>query len=193
MHRQARWIVERDKAPGSRYTRAVGTERDLALTFLQRLLDEEGPPPPIDWPRYRLMQLIPGTAGIADPKLRDTLVARGFAELEQGRFDAETEQRSIVSLRTLVTQILGVAPSVVPDYHNPLVAGLAGTPSPGTPPNLARLLTGVAEILRAAEAVTVIGREDPLGERMMTLLFIEGAYVGFLPASRALPQGGARA
>ena len=165
----------------------------LAREFIARLLDEHGPPPKVDWERYRLMQLIPGTAGVADPKARDALVARGFAELARGRFDAEAEQRSLASLRALVAQILGAQPTIVHGFSNPLVAALSGTPSPATPPNLARLLSAVGEILRQAEPVTVVAQDDALGERMMTLLFVEGAYAGFLPASRALPQGGARA
>ena len=35
-----------------------------AEEFLESLFVEDGPPPAIDWDRYRLMQLIPGTAGV---------------------------------------------------------------------------------------------------------------------------------
>ena len=165
----------------------------LAEAFLARLLDDKGPPPDVDWERYRFMQLVPGTAGARDVAEREALVGRGLVELAQGTFDAETERRSLISLRTLVTQILGQRPQMVPGFENPLVDTLSRAAAPGTPPNLKRMLDGVAEIVRAADAITVRSEADPLGERMMTLLFIDGRYVGFLPASQALPSSGARA
>jgi hypothetical protein len=168
-------------------------EEALAEAFLARLLDEDGPPPAVDWERYRLMQLIPGTAGVSDLKMREALVARGFVELAKGTFDAETERRSIISLRALVSQVLRGQPRVEAGFTNPLVASMKNGPGPGTPPNLARLLSAIAEIARSATAVTVVGDEDALGERMMTLLFLDGKYVGFVPASRPTPTGQARA
>lgn len=159
---------------------------DVAREFVTRLFQPEGsgPPPAIDWERYRLMQLIPGTAGVADGKLRDQLVARGFVELGRGHFDAETEARSIVSLRTLISQLLGERVRVVGGFANPMVAALQHGPTPGTPPNLARLLSAVAEIVRRADAVTIAAESDLVGERLMTLLFIDEKYVGFLPGTR---------
>jgi hypothetical protein len=167
---------------------------DLALEFIARLFADDGdaPPPAIDWERFRLMQLIPGTAGVADAKMRDQLVARGFVELARGQFDAETERRSILSLRTLIGQLLGERVRVVDGYANPMVAALQNGPSAGTPPNLARLLSAVAEIAARADAVTICAESDLVGERLMTLLFIDGKYVGFLPGARTVgPSAGA--
>jgi hypothetical protein len=171
----------------------MSDDAELARGFIRQLLDEDGPPPNVDWDRFRLMQLIPGTAGVSDVKARDALIGRGFVELAQGTFDTETERRSLTSLRTLMLQIVGDTPRVVPGFANPLVATLTHPPVLATPPNLTRLLSSVGEILREAHAVTIVGSEDALGERMMTLLFVDGQYVGFLPATRALPTGSARA
>ena len=165
---------------------------DAAKTFLARLFAEDGPPPAIDWDRYRLMQLIPGTAGVTDPKIRDQLIQRGFVELAKGQFDAETERRSLISLRTLVSQVLGEKLRVVEGFVNPMVAALAGGPAPGAPPNVARLLAAVSDIVKHAEAVTIAAESDLVGERLMTLLFVDGEYVGFLPAQRVVQPSGAQ-
>jgi hypothetical protein len=165
---------------------------EYATEFLARLFVEDGPAPAIDWERYRLMQLIPGTAGVTDPKVRDQLIQRGFVELGKGAFDAETEQRSLVSLRVLVAQILGDKLRVVDGFTNPMVAALRGGPAPGAPPNVARLLAAVSDIVQHAEPVTIAAADDLVGERLMTLLFVDGKYVGFLPAQRVVHQGGAR-
>jgi hypothetical protein len=165
----------------------------LAQTFIAHLFDDKGPLPAVDWERYRLMQLIPGTAGVSDPALRDALVGRGFAELAKGQFDAETERRSVTSLRVLVTQVLGEQLRIVTGFQNPMVAALASGPTTGAPPNLQRLLSAVAEIAARAVAVTIAAENDLVGERLMTLLFVDGKYVGFLPAARTLgpPVGAA--
>ena len=162
----------------------------IAERFLADLADE-GATPAVDWERYRLMQLIPGTAGVTDPKLRDQLVARGFVELAKGAFDAETEKRSVLQLRVLVHQIIGEKPRVVPGFSNPMVAALSSGPGPGAPPNLARLLSAVSDIVSHAIPVTVAHETDLVGERLMTLLFVDGRYVGFLPAQRIVtaPMG----
>ncbi len=164
---------------------------EIAQEFLERLLREHGAAPAIDWDRFRLMQLIPGTAG-ADVKTREQLLQRGFVELGRGKFDAEAEARSIRSLRALFTQIIGTHFRLV-EHDNPMLAALAVGPSPDAPPNLKRLLLAVADVVAHAQAVTVAGEADPLGERLMTLLFVEGKYVGFLPGRRDHEGGAARA
>ncbi|MEO6953565.1 MAG: hypothetical protein ABI321_17320 [Polyangia bacterium] len=164
----------------------------VAETFLSQLADESASPA-IDWERYRLMQLIPGTAGVTDPKLRDQLVARGFVELAKGSFDAQTEKRSLLSLRVLVHQILGENPRIVPGFVNPMVAALSSGPGPGAPPNLARLLSAVSDIVSHAKAVTLAHETDLVGERLMTLLFVDDRYVGFLPAQRIVTAAMGRA
>lgn len=155
--------------------------------FLALLLDEHGPGPEIDWDRYRLMQLIPGTAGASDVKTRDQLVARGFVEIGKGPPDGDSERRSIAQLRALILQIIGLEHRVVRGYENPMRTALALGPAKGTPPNLARLLSAVADIVGKAEIVTIASQEDPLGERIMSLLFVDRKYVGFLPGK--LHQG----
>ena len=164
----------------------------LADELVRRLFADQGPAPDVDWARFRLMQLIPGTAGVTDAALRDQLIARGFEELEKGSFDAETERRSIVSLRTLVRQLLGEQPRVIA-YENPMVGALGRGPAPHAPPNLKRLLTAVAEIVSRATPVSIAAEGDAIGERIMTLLFVEGRYVGFLPGKRELGPHAGRA
>ncbi len=145
----------------------------------------------MDWDRFRLMQLIPGTAG-ADAKTREQLLQRGFVELGRGRFDAATEARSVQSLRALVTQVIGARYQIVA-YENPMLTALGVGPKEDTPPNLRRLLLAVADIVAHAQAVTIVGESDPLGERLMTLLFVDGRYVGFLPGRRSQDPAAARA
>jgi hypothetical protein len=64
-----------------------------------------------------------------------------------------------------------------------MLAGLVGGPAPGTPANLARYLALLQEIATRAEAVTIAGKDDDEGKKLMTLLFVDGKYVGFLPGS----------
>ena len=163
-----------------------------AHRFLERLFDADGDTPPIDWDRFRLMQLIPGTAGAPDAHTRDQLVARGFVEIAKGSFDAETERRSLSSLRALFQQIIGADYKLVA-YDNPMLEALRIGPAPGAPANLARLLSAVADIAAHAEAVTIRSDGDVLGERLMTLMFVDGKYVGFLPGRREVAAGTGRA
>ncbi|HWE28822.1 MAG TPA: hypothetical protein VHB97_12515, partial [Polyangia bacterium] len=108
----------------------------------------------IDWPRYRLMQLMQGTAGV-DVATREQLLARGFVELSRATFGAEAEERALRSLRSLIETLLPRGWRFVDDYDNPMLAGLVGGPAPGAPPNLTRYLTMLQEIARAAEPVTI--------------------------------------
>ncbi len=136
----------------------------------------------VDWPRYRLMQLMQGTAG-SDAATREQLLARGFVELSRGKFGADAEERALRSLRSLVEILLPRGWRFIEGYDNPMLAALAGGPAPGAPPNLARYLTMLQEIARAATAATIAGQDDDEGRKLMTLLFVDGKYVGFLPGS----------
>ena len=138
----------------------------------------------VDWPRFRSMQLMQGTAG-SDPATREQLLARGFVELARGRFGADAEERALRSLRSLVEILLPRGWRFVDDFDNPMVAGLRGGPAPGAPPNLTRYLTILQELVGAAEAVTIAGKDDDEGAKLMTLLFVDGKYVGFLPGALA--------
>ena len=163
----------------------MASTSNTADVFLKRLFDSEGEPPAVDWDRFRIMQLIPGTAGAPDVKARDQLVARGFVEIAKGSFDAETERRSLSSLRALFEQIVGEQYKMVA-YENPMLTALRQGPTAGAPANLARLLSAVADIVANAEPITIRSDGDVLGERLMTLLFVGGKYVGFLPGRREL-------
>lgn len=140
----------------------------------------------VDWPRYRLMQLMQGTAG-TDAATREQLLARGFVELSRASFGADAEERALKSLRSLLAILLPRGWRFVDGYDNPMLAALAGGPAPGAPPNLTRYLTMLQEIVRAATPVTIAGRDDDEGAKLMTLLFVDGRYVGFLPGSRQSP------
>jgi hypothetical protein len=136
----------------------------------------------VDWPRYRLMQMMQGTAG-SDAATREQLLARGFVELSRAAFGAEAEERALRSLRSLVEILMPRGWRLVDGYQNPMLAALAGGPAPAAPPNLARYLTMLQEIVRAAQVVTIAGKDDDEGRKLMTLLFVDGKYVGFLPGS----------
>lgn len=138
----------------------------------------------VDWPRYRLMQLMQGTAG-TDAATREQLLARGFVELSRASFGADAEERALTSLRSLIEILLPRGWRFVDGYDNPMLAALAGGPAPGAPPNLTRYLTMLQEIARAAAPVTIAGRDDDEGAKLMTLLFVDGRYVGFLPGTLA--------
>ena len=140
----------------------------------------------VDWPRYRLMQLMQGTAG-TDAATREQLLARGFVELSRGRFDANAEERALRSLRSLVAILLPRGWRFVDGYDNPMLAGLRGGPAAGAPPNLSRYLVMLQEIARAAVPVTVAADDDGHGQKLMTLLFVDGKYVGFLPGALPAP------
>lgn len=160
--------------------------RELAREFLDGALGGGVLEPlraRVDWPRFRLMQIMQGTAG-ADPAAREQLVARGLVELARGAFGAEAEARALRSLRSLVEILLPRGWRFVDGWENPMLAALRGGPAPGTPPNLTRYLTMVQELARAAEPVTIAGADDDEGRKLMTLLFVDGQYVGFLPGSQ---------
>jgi hypothetical protein len=154
-----------------------------ARAFLDGLLAGQDVRGRVDWPRWRLMQLMQGTAG-TDVATREQLLARGFVELARGGFDAEAEARALVSLRSLIEILLPRGWQLVDGYENPMLLGLRGGPAPGTPPNLSRYLTMLQELAARAEPVTIAGRDDDEGKKLMTLLFVDGKYIGFLPGSR---------
>ncbi|HEX9105051.1 MAG TPA: hypothetical protein VF997_22725 [Polyangia bacterium] len=158
-----------------------------ARAFLDGLV-ADGPLEPlralVDWPRYRLMQLMQGTAG-TDAATREQLLARGFVELSRARFGADAEERALRSLRSLIEILLPRGWRFVDGYDNPMLTALEGGPAPGAPPNLSRYLTMLQEIARAATPVTIAAKDDDEGKKLMTLLFVDGKYVGFLPG--ALP------
>jgi hypothetical protein len=158
--------------------------RAEAKAFLDGLLAGKDVRGGVDWPRYRLMQMMQGTAG-TDPATREQLLARGFVELSRATFGAEAEERALRSLRSLVEILLPRGWRFVDGFDNPMLAALAGGPAPGAPPNLARYLTMLQEIARAAQPVTIAAKDDDEGRKLMTTLFVAGKYVGFLPG--ALP------
>jgi hypothetical protein len=164
-----------------------GDVRQAARALLDGLLGGGDVRGRVDWPRYRLMQLMQGTAGV-DTATREQLLARGFIELARGSFGAEAEERAVRSLRSLVEILLPRGWRFVDEYENPMLAGLRGGAVPGAPPNLTRYLTMLQELTRAAEPVTIAGKDDDEGRKLMTLLFLDGKYVGFLPGSLPTPS-----
>jgi hypothetical protein len=64
-----------------------------------------------------------------------------------------------------------------------MLTALRGGPAAGAPPNLTRYLTMLQEIARAATPVTIAAKDDLEGQKLMTLLFVDGKYVGFLPGA----------
>jgi hypothetical protein len=152
--------------------------------FLDGLLAGDDVSARVDWPRWRLMQLMQGTAG-SDAPTREQLLARGFVELARANFGPDDEARSLRSLRSLIEILLPRGWRVVADYENPMVIALRGGPAPGTPPNLTRYLKMLQEIAQTASVVTIAARDDDEGKKLMTLLFVDGKYVGFLPGSQA--------
>jgi hypothetical protein len=157
-----------------------------AEAFLQALL---GDTPPdalralVDWPRFRLMQLMQATAG-TDAAARDQLLARALDALAVATPGVEAEDRALRSLASMIEVLIGTSWRFVDDWTNPLLAGLRAGPRPGTPPGLARYLERLAEIANAATAVTIAPR-DPDATKLMTLLFVDGRYAGFLPGEHA--------
>lgn len=136
----------------------------------------------IDWPRWRLMQLMQGTAGV-DTATREQLLQRGFVELGKGNFGVDAEERAVRGLRSLVEILLPRGWRFVDGYVSPMLEGLRGGPAAGAPPQLTRYLTMLQELARAAVAVTIAGKDDDEGKKLMTLLFVDGKYIGFLPGS----------
>jgi hypothetical protein len=41
------------------------------------------------------------------------------------------------------------------------------------------------EIVQTASVVTIAARDDDEGKKLMTLLLVDGKYVGFLPGSQS--------
>ncbi|MGZ3408331.1 MAG: hypothetical protein ACXVAN_17900 [Polyangia bacterium] len=157
--------------------------KETARAFLDALLGGAAEArAKVDWPRYRLMQLMQGTAG-SDAAAREQLLARGFVELSRGTFGADAEERALRSLRSLVEILLPRGWRFVDGFDNPMLEGLRGGPAAGAPPNLTRYLTMLQEIARAAVPVTIAGKDDAEGRKLMTLLFVDGKYVGFLPGA----------
>jgi hypothetical protein len=159
----------------------------LAQRFLSALFSDSGELPDVDWERFRVMQLIQGTAG-ADAADRERLVGRGLVELARAPLTDETRRRAASSLRALFEVILPRGWRVVSGYVNPMVARLALGPQAGAPPNVTRFLQLLAEIARDAAAVTVCARDDDEGHKLVTLLFVDGRYVGFLPGTQLSPS-----
>jgi hypothetical protein len=155
---------------------------ETARAFLDGLLAGGDVRALVDWPRYRMMQLMQGTAG-SDATAREQLLARGFVELSRGRFDQEAEERALRSLRSLVEILLPRGWRQVEGYESPMLTALRGGPAAGAPPNLTRYLTMLQEIARAATPVTIAAKDDLEGQKLMTLLFVDGKYVGFLPGA----------
>ena len=98
-------------------------------------------------------------------------------------FGAEAEERALRSLRSLIEILLPRGWRFVDGYESPMLVGLRGGPAAGAPANLTRYLTMLQEIARVAEPVTIAAKDDEEGKKLMTLLFVDGKYVGFLPGS----------
>jgi hypothetical protein len=137
----------------------------------------------IDWPRFRLMQLMQGSAGV-DAALREQLIARGLVELARAKLGPDVEERAVRSLRALVQILLPRGWRVVDGFVNPLLAALRGGPAEGTPPSLKHYLQLLQELATAAQVVTIAALDDVHGQKLMTLLFVDGKYVGFLPGAQ---------
>jgi hypothetical protein len=133
----------------------------------------------VDWPRFRLMQLMQATAG-SEPAARDQLLSRALDALAVATPGAEAEERALRSLAALIEVLIGKQWRFVDEWANPLLKGLRAGPLPGTPPGLKRYLERLAEVANAATAVTMTAR-DPEATKLMTLLFVDGLYAGFLP------------
>jgi hypothetical protein len=161
--------------------------RTQAERFLQALLG--GPPTAelraqVDWARFGLMQLMQATAGV-DAAAREDLVTRGLDALAKVQPAPDVQERALLSLRSLVEILIGQSWRFIEGWANPLLAGLRAGPLPSTPPGLRRYLERLAEVARAATPVT-IAPVDPEATKLMTLLFVDELYAGFLPG--AAPQ-----
>jgi hypothetical protein len=137
----------------------------------------------IDWPRFRLMQLMQGSAGV-DAAMREQLIARGLVELARAKLGADVEERAVRSLRALMQILLPRGWRFVDDFANPLLSGLRGGPAANAPHALKHYLTMLQELSQTAEDVTIAALDDVHGQKLMTLLFVAGKYVGFLPGAQ---------
>ncbi len=133
----------------------------------------------IDWPRWRLMQLMQGTAGV-DTATREQLLQRGFVELGKGNFGVDAEERAVRGLRSLVEILLPRGWRFVDGYDNPMLAALRGGPVAGAPPTkypaLPRLWELTQDALAGADEVTYAGA------KRVTLLFVGDRLAGVLDA-----------
>jgi hypothetical protein len=158
-----------------------------ARQFLDALLGGDAPAEMlverVDWARLGLMQLMQASAG-ADAAAREELVARGLDALDKAKLGRDMQQRTLASLRSLIEILIGRSWRFVEGYGNPLLEALRAGPLPSTPPALRRYLERLAEVARAATPVTIAAR-DPEASKVMTLLFVDGAYAGFLPGALA--------
>lgn len=161
--------------------------RTAARQLLDALLGDasaETLRPSIDWRNFRLMQLMQATTSVP-PENREQLVARGLETLAAVG-DApvpEVEERALRSLRSLIEILIGRAWRFVESYENPLLEGLRAGPILTTPPAMRRYLDELATLARMASAVTIAAREEEVGQKLMTLLFLDGRYCGFLPGT----------
>jgi hypothetical protein len=137
----------------------------------------------IDWPRFRLMQLMQGSAGV-DAAMREQLIGRGLVELARARLGPDVEERAVRSLRALLQILLPRGWRFVDDFANPMLVALRGGPAASAPPSLQHYLKLLQELTLAAQTVTIAALDDAQGQKLMTLLFVDGKYVGFLPGAQ---------
>ena len=161
--------------------------RTAARQFFDALLGDASADalrPSIDWRNFRLMQLMQATTSVP-PENREALVERGLTTLAAVADSPvpEVEERALRSLRSLIEVLLGRAWRFVENYENPLLAGLRAGPIASTPPAMRRYLDELATLVRMASAVTISAREEEAGQKLMTLIFLDGRYCGFLPGT----------
>jgi hypothetical protein len=161
--------------------------RASARQFLDALLGDASAEllrPSIDWRNFRLMQLMQATTSVP-PENREQLVARGLETLAAVADTPvpDVEERALRSLRSLIEILLGRAWRIVEQYENPLLEGLRAGPLLTTPPAMRRYLEELATLARMASAVTIAARDEEPGQKLMTLLFLDGRYCGFLPGT----------
>jgi len=130
------------------------------------------------------MQASAGTQAEA----REQLVARGMEALDKAKLGRDMQLRTLASLRSLIEILIGRSWRAVERFDNPLLEGLRAGPVPTTPPALRRYLERLSEVARAAVPVTIAAK-DPEATKVMTLLFVDGLYAGFLPGALAVATG----
>jgi hypothetical protein len=161
-----------------------------ARRFLEGLLGGEAPAETlvgeVDWARLGLMQLMQASAGTA-AAAREELVTRGLDALEKAKLGPDMQLRTLASLRSLIEILIGRTWRFVDGFVNPLLEGLRAGPLPSTPPALRRYLERLSEVARVAQPVTIAAK-DPEAAKVMTLLFVDGLYAGFLPGALAAPR-----
>jgi hypothetical protein len=162
-----------------------------ARAFLEGLLGGEAPAESllerVDWARLGLMQLMQASAG-TQAQAREELVARGLDALDKAKLGRDMQLRTLASLRSLIEILIGRTWRFVDGYQNPLLEGLRAGPLPSTPPTLRRYLERLSEVARAALPATIAAK-DPDATKVMTLLFVDGLYAGFLPGALAVATG----